>query len=333
MVRLTNWIGDAVMNTPALGAVRHSYPEAEIVLVANPLVAKLFASHPYCDRVLVFDKRGAHSGIGGFLRFCRLLRAERFDAAILLQKAFEAALMSALALIPRRLGYATDARAALLSHSMPLTDEVRCQHHTEHYLHLLRSFGIEGGDGQQRLEVTQEEYAWAKAQLGEGIWFAINPGAAYGSAKRWIPERFAAVADELAERFGARILLTGGPAETEIGSDIAGAMKVEPLNFIGKTSVREMMALLSRCSLVVSNDSGPMHVAAALGIPIVAIFGPTDHTTTHPLSQMHRIVRKPLHCAPCLKRVCPTDHRCMEAVTAAEVVEAARELLGEAQIP
>jgi heptosyltransferase-2 len=157
---------------------------------------------------------------------------------------------------------------------------------------------------------------------------AVNPGAAYGSAKRWIPERFAAVADRLAEEFGLRVVLTGGPGEAEIGRDIAAAMKNAPLNLIGSTSVRQMMAVLSLCRLMVTNDSGPMHVAAAFGIPIVAVFGPTDHTTTSPLAGTCRIVRREADCAPCLLRQCPTDHRCMEAVTVDDVLTAARSLLG-----
>ncbi len=124
-----------------------------------------------------------------------------------------------------------------------------------------------------------------------------------------------------------RVLLTGGPGEVEIGRDIERAMSHRPLNLIGQTRVREMMALLSRCRLMITNDSGPMHVAAAFGVPLVAVFGPTDHSTTSPLSERARIVRKPVDCAPCLLRQCPTDHRCMEAIAAQDVLAAAEELL------
>ncbi|MCK5914099.1 MAG: glycosyltransferase family 9 protein, partial [Desulfuromusa sp.] len=152
-------------------------------------------------------------------------------------------------------------------------------------------------------------------------------GAAYGSAKRWFPERFAEVGDTLAKRYAAKILLTGGPGEIEIGRDIAAAMQSQPLNMIGKTSVREMMSLLAHSRLLVTNDSGPMHVAAAFSTPIVAVFGPTDHTTTCPASENVRIVRKDVDCAPCLLRQCPTDHRCMTEITAADVITAACQLL------
>ena len=326
VVRATNWIGDAVMNTPALGALRATFPDAEITVIANPLVASLFSPHPYCDRVLVFDKKGEHRGVKGFLRFSSNLRREKFDLAVLLQKAFEAGLMAFLAGVPIRLGYATDYRRALLTHRVSFNSAVRCSHHVDHYLQLLTHFGITGGDRKQRLFCTPQEILWAKRTLGDGQWAVINPGAAYGSAKRWAPEKFALVGDRLAEERGLKILLTGGPGEEEIGRDIEQAMSAEALNLIGRTSVREMMSLISCANLMVTNDSGPMHVAAALDIPIVAIFGSTDHLTTHPANALHRIVRKEFDCAPCLLRQCPTDHRCMNAVTVEDVMDAVADI-------
>jgi heptosyltransferase-2 len=315
------------MTTPAMGVVRRYFPDAEIVVAANPLVAQLFSHHPDCDRVLVYDRQGAHQGPGGFLRFVGELRRERFDLAILLQNAVEAAILAALAGIPRRAGYRSDGRGLLLSHGVPVGAAEKRLHHTDYYLRMLSGVGIVGETGPLQLACTAEEIAEAEARLGGGQWLAVNPGAAYGSAKRWIPQRFAEVADRLAETHGLRVLLTGGPGEIEIGRDIAQAMSHRPLNLIGQTRVREMMALLSRCRLMITNDSGPMHVAAAFGVPLVAVFGPTDHTTTSPLSERARIVRKPVDCAPCLLRQCPTDHRCMEAIEVADVLAAAEELL------
>jgi heptosyltransferase-2 len=311
-----------------MGALRSAFPAAEIVVAANPLVSELFRHHPYCDRVLVYDKKGEHKGVRGLVRFSSILRRERFDLAILLQNAVEAALMTFLAGIPRRAGYATDGRRILLTHAVTVGEEERGLHHTRYYLRMLASLGITGGDGNLRLSCTDEDLAWARKQLGSGVAFAVNPGAAYGSAKRWYPERFAAVADRLSSEYGARIVLTGGPAEAEIGRDIAAAMGIPPLDLIGRTTVRQLMALLSLCRLVVTNDSGPMHVAAAFDVPVVAVFGPTDHTTTSPLTERNRIVRHEMDCAPCLLRQCPTDHRCMTAVTVEDVLRAARELLG-----
>jgi heptosyltransferase-2 len=327
LVRSTNWIGDAVMTTPALEAIRTTFPRAEIVVVANPMVAQLFTPHPWCDRVIVYDRKSEHKGLAGLWRFAGHLKEQHFDLAILLQKAFEAALLIFLAGVPERIGFSTDGRGFLLTRRTPLTAELRRQHHSRHYLQMLQQFGITGGSGDLLLEVSHVEQKWAKERLGSGSFFAINPGAAYGSAKRWIPERFAEVGDSLARQYGVKIVLTGGPGEMEIGRDIESFMLEKPLNLIGRTSVRQMMAVINRCRLMVTNDSGPMHVAAALGVPIVAIFGPTDHTTTYPWAKQYRIVRKDLECAPCLKRQCPTDHRCMKEITTEDVLRAARQLL------
>lgn len=328
VIRSTNWIGDAVMTTPAMAAVRAAFPHAEVVVVANPLVSELFAHHPYCDRVIVYDKRGSHRSIGGLIRFSARLRKESFDLAILFQNALEAALMAFLARIPHRLGYRRDMRGPLLTHGLSCGQAERRLHHTAYYVRLLREYGIQGGDGKLKLTCTEDEIAWALTALDAGSsWIAVNPGASYGSAKRWLPDRFAAVADRLAHAFSARIVLTGGPGERDLGNDIEAAMVTPCLNLVGRTAVRHMMAVLSRCGLVITNDSGPMHVAAALDIPVVALFGPTDHTTTSPLTPEHRIVRKAPDCAPCLKRACPTDHRCMTAIEVEDVLEAAWSLL------
>lgn len=326
---MPNWIGDAVMATPALMALRRNFPEANITVVANPLVAQLFPSHPGCDRVIVFDKHGQHKGWRGFWRFCRELRRECIELAVLLQNAFEAAIMAVLAGIPRRAGYRTDGRGPLLTEGVAAVDKKHGMHHVDYYLHMLRQLGLQAVDRQTCLALTPAEQQRGRELLGGGDWIAVNPGASYGAAKRWIPERFAAVADGLAAGFGVRVVLTGGPGECDIGRDIEQAMTAAPLNLIGQTSVRELMAVLAHCRLVVTNDSGPMHIAAAFGVPIVAVFGPTDHTTTSPASDNCRIVRQEVDCAPCMLRECPTDHRCMTGVTADAVLAAACELLGD----
>ncbi len=326
-IRSTNWIGDAVLTTPAMGRVRAAFPHAEIVVAANPMVAELLRYHPDCDRLLVYDKRGVHHGLGGLLRFCGEIRKERFDLAILFQNAIEAAIMTTLAGIPQRAGYTTDCRGFLLTHRVRGWRRARRFHHTDYYLNMLAGLGLQGGSGRLQLRCSEEELAWAKERLPDDTWVAINPGATYGSAKRWFPERFAVVADSIAEEFSLRILIVGGPNEGSIAEEVTANMRKQPLNLAGKTSVRQLMALLSQCRLLVTNDSGPMHVAAAFGVPIVAIFGSTDHTTTSPLAPSCRIVRKATECAPCLRTECPTDHRCMTAVSAADVLGAARSLL------
>ncbi len=323
MIRTPNWIGDAVMTTPAMAVVRVFFPTAEIVAVANPPVAELFSPHPACNRVIIYDKKGAHRGLGGLLKLRRVLRREHFDLAILFQNAIEAALISRLAKIPRRAGYSTDGRRFLLSHPVPVGERERLWHHTDYYLRMLAALGITGSKEPLQLNVTATEARKAREILGTGRWVAVNPGASYGAAKRWFPDRFATVADQLVERYQVKIVLTGGTGEQDIGRDIQNFMTHTPLNLVGKTTVREMMAILEQCCLLITNDSGPMHVAAALKTPLVAIFGPTDHTTTSPATAEARIVRKDTLCAPCLLRQCPTDHQCMKAVTADDVLRAA----------
>lgn len=326
LVRMPNWIGDAVMSTPALGAIRAAFPASEIVLAANPLVSELMTPHPFCDRVVVYDKRGAHRGVPGLWKFCRLVAGERFDLAILFQNAIEAAIIVKLAGINIRAGYSADGRGILLTDRVKVSKDARRMHHVQYYLNMLARLGVPPAAKKLRLQCTVEERNWAGGILGSGRWAAINPGAAYGSAKRWYPERFAQVADALASEFGYGSLLVGGPGEIGISSEIESLMRSKPLNLVGSTSVRQLMALLASVDLVITNDSGPMHVAAAFDRPIVALFGPTDHHVTSPLCSRFSLVRKETECAPCLRRQCPTDHRCMADITVEDVLEAVEAL-------
>lgn len=317
------------MTTPALRAIRESFPGARITVLANPVVAPLFEHHGVVDEVVVYDRKGVHAGVRGRLRMAAELRQRHFDLAILLQNAIDAAVIAWLARIPRRMGYRTDGRGLFLTHGVPVEEGTRKLHHVEYYLVMLGRFGIATTDRSLSLATTVAEddrmaERLREAGIGGGEFLlGINPGASYGSAKRWYPERFAAVADLLAERWGAKVVITGGPGEAGIAADIAAAMTRPGLVMAGRTSVREMMALIRRCGFFVTNDSGPMHIAAAFGVPLVAVFGPTDHTTTSPWTDRAAIVRSETDCAPCLKRECPTDHRCMMAVTVDMVVKAA----------
>lgn len=331
LVRATNWIGDGVMMTPALGVVRRAWPDAEIVIAANPLVAQLFVYHPWCDRVLVYEKSGRHKGIAGLRQFVKDLRQEEFELAILFQKAFEAALLAFWAGIPVRAGFSTDLRGVLLTHSKALTPRIKALHHSRHYLEMLRSLGVVEDVPPLTLALTEVEEQRAFELTGFSDWLVLNPGAAYGSAKRWYPERFAEVGNTLSEKMGVGVVVVGGPAEEAIGTDIEQQLSVPAVNLVGKTTVREMMAVIAKSQLAISNDSGPMHIAAAFDVPTVAIFGPTDHTTTYPYTDFSRVVHSGADCAPCLKRTCPIDHHCMLDVTVDQVVKTATELLGKMQ--
>ena len=334
LVRATNWLGDAVMTTPAIGALRTAFPGTRIALLARPLVAELFRNHPDVDEVIVYDRPGTHDGILGRLRLARHLRRKRFDGAVLLQNAFDAAFLAFLAGIPERAGYPTDGRRMLLNRPVPLTPDILSRHEVEYYLCLLEGVGIpRPASPTLRLAVTKGEQETMTSRLsGLGIgnaapFFVVNPGATYGSAKRWYPERFAAVADALSEEWGAPVVLVGSTAEAPLAGEIEVAMRRPPANLAGKTTVRELMALLSLSRFLLTNDSGPMHIGAAFGVPLVAIFGPTDWRRTSPWTERSRIVRVDVDCSPCMLRVCDRGHECMLGVTAGMVIAAARELL------
>lgn len=320
------------MTLPAMMAVRETYPDAHIAVVANPLVAQLLENHPGCDEVIVYNKSAQHAGVFGMLRFAAELRRRKFDCAILFQYAIEAGIMTFLAGIPRRLGFTTDNRRFLLTHPVPFGEAEKTVHQTDAFLRIVNYYGISSPKKIQSLALLDNERAWAQDQLPEGPVVAINPGAAYGAAKRWYPERFAAVGDFLAKEYGMTAVLTGGPGEVEIGKDIAAAMQSAVVNCIGKTSIREMMALIDAASLMITNDSGPMHVAAGFNVPIVAIFGPTNHTTTSPFTDRYRIVRHDVECSPCMLRECPIDHRCMDRVSVEDVTATVQSFLQDHSI-
>jgi heptosyltransferase-2 len=334
LVRATNWLGDAVMTTPALAAVREGLPDARIVLLARPLVAELFRHHPDVDEVLVYERPGRHDGALGRLRLAGEVRRRRFDGALLLQNAFDAALIAFLGRIPERAGYPTDGRRILLTAPVPLTPAILERHEVEYYLCLCDGLGIPRPvPAALKLAVSEEEreamatrLAFLGIERGAQI-LTINPGATYGSAKRWYPDRFAAVAETLSAEWRARVVVVGSTEEAPLAGEIEAAMRIPPINLAGKTTVRELMALLSLSSFLVTNDSGPMHIGAALGVPLVAIFGPTDWRRTSPWSPLAKVVRVEIDCSPCRRRVCDRGHECMLGVTPGMVVDAARQLL------
>jgi heptosyltransferase-2 len=332
LVRQVNWLGDAVLTLPALEALDRRFPQAEISVLAKPWVSGLFAGHPAVDRVLEYRAGDVHRGVMGRWRLAKRLRGEGFDLAVLFPNSLDAAVVPWLAGIPRRVGYPTDGRRWLLSHPARRPTAAPGHHQVERYLEIVRALG---GDGTPslRLRVPAEARQNARRLL-EGhavgptdLVVALNPGSVYGGAKRWPPERFAAVADGLAERRGARILLIGSPQERPILDEVGARMRHPAINLGGRTDLGTLVGLLARTHLLLANDTGAMHVAAAVETPVLAIFGPTDAQATGPLGPHSRIVREPVPCSPCLLRECPIDHRCMTRVTVEQVLHAAVELL------
>ena len=344
MVRATNWVGDGVISLPALEALRIRFPESEIVLVAKPWVSELYLYHPAVNRQIIYNPDREHKGVRGMKKLVEALRAEQFDAAILFQNAFQAAWMAWRAGIPLRLGYAREGRGVLLTDPINVPPRAAYGHQAYYYLHLLFRAGVIERPEFPRptteplLGLQDAEKTWALRQLrslgldGPRFLVGLNPGAQFGPAKRWPAERFAELADRLIGALHADVLIFGSPAERPLAETIAHAMKHTPTIVAGDTSLRQFMALLAQCRLVVNNDSGPMHVAAALGLPQVAIFGSTDERATGPLSSRARVVKNAAACSPCGLRECPIDFRCMMGVTVESVHRAALELVKELDI-
>ena len=338
LVRATNWLGDAVMSIPALRAIREAFPDWRITVLARPWVADLYAREQFCDRIIRYDRNGDHGGLGGKWRLAGELRGDRYDCAILLQNAFDAAVLAWLARIPRRIGYARDGRSFLLTDAVALPGPNDIPKHQRfYYLELLRRAGLirrlpESSDirlGSAELAAAAGRKQWQRRKLPAGPWIGVSPGAAFGGAKRWLPERFAEAASRLSSDFDADVAVFGSPAEAELCQVVAGQVGSRAYNLAGRTTLAEFIDLAATCRLYLTNDSGPMHVATALGVPTVAVFGATDDHATGPSGSWARVVRQPVDCSPCLLRECPIDHRCMTRVDTAMVVEMAREVLSE----
>ena len=333
LIRATNWVGDVVMTLPALEAVRENFPKSMLAVLARPWVIPLLESHPAVDKILPLRKgNGPLSDLVEILRVAGHIRQERFDLAILFQNAFEAALIAYLGGIKYRVGYGKNGRRFLLSHPITQSNEIMKNHQVEYYLSILKRMGCEAKSKDPELFVSekhQEKVRHILLKLGiekDDFLLGLGPGAIFGPAKRWPPERFAAIGNMAAEKWGAKVLLFGSIGEMDICSKVAQGMKYPAIDLCGQTRLGEVMALIRKCRLFVSNDSGLMHVAAALNVPLVAIFGSTNPVTTGPRSPNARIVQHKVDCAPCLRPECPEDYRCLMSINPQEVWEALENL-------
>jgi heptosyltransferase-2 len=330
------------MCEPALRGLRRLFPDAQIALLVKPGVADLFGGHPSLTRVLTYDTMGRHAGLSGKWALAGQLRRQSFDLAVLFQNAFEAAFLTFLAGVPRRYGYATDGRSVLLSDPVAVPDHRTLVHQVRYYWDLLKPLGLTGDPTAPELVLFSEEEQAMTGRFAQGgltatdIVVGINPGSTYGGAKRWLPERFAEATERLCRTIRkspaqqVSVVIFGAKGEERVGQEIAARLSSRSLVLSGATTIRELMAAVKRCALLLTNDTGPMHIASAFQVPVVAIFGPTDWRTTSPFGSAHAIVRQPVDCAPCLLRECPIDHRCMTRVTVEQVYEeAVRQLEGQ----
>lgn len=330
LIRGTNWIGDAILTLPAVAAVRATYPKAHIAMLVKPWVADIYRLFSDLDEIIIYENK--FDNPAGVLRLARTLKQKKFDAAILLQNAIEAAIIALAAGIPLRAGYDSDARGLLLTHPVRRTREVKKVHQTDYYLEMVKALGCMSVPKEMHME-TKINVLEARNILSKFVPDAdkaiigIAPGATYGPAKKWFPERFAEVADRLAQKFSAQVIVMGGKSDDETAREVQKTAESKLINLAGKTTLREAIYLISRCRLFISNDSGLMHVAGALNVPTIAVFGSTNPTTTSPVGRNSVIVRHDVPCSPCLKKTCPTDFRCMRLVSVEDVLKVVQNLL------
>lgn len=316
-----NWLGDAVMALPAIADLRHHLPDATIQIAARPAIAPLFEMVLAINGVVTLEKTERQSD---------QLRRAQYDAALLLPNSFNAARIAWRAGIPDRWGYRSDFRTLLLTRSVSAPTRV---HQTEYYRHLVRALGYGGESAiEPHLELTESHREAGAALLAEQGWdrrlplVAVAPGAAFGGAKRWPVRSFAAVIDGLAID-GLRTVLIGAAGDRVAATEVLMATSASPapLNLVGRTDLPSLGGVLGQCRSLVTNDSGAMHFAAAVGLPVIAMFGPTRERETHPIGEKHMVLTNPVWCRPCMLRECPLTHRCMTGIGVDTVLTATRD--------
>jgi heptosyltransferase-2 len=339
VVRGANWVGDAVLTVPALRELRRIFPKAHITLATRSWAKGLFADADFLDQLLVHNGTGLRSVV----QQVREWRKHSFDLAVLFPNSLEAALVASLSRVPVRIGYATDGRQRLLTHPLPLPEWRSTRHEVFYYLQVVAQleWQIKGQETylatepNSSLQVSDERATAAiklirAAGVTEGRpLIALCPGSINSRAKRWPAERYAALADRLINEAGAEVLLIGSDGEVDVSQEVSRQMRHQATILTGKTDLAELVATLSLVNLLVTNDTGPAHIAAALRRPTMVIFGPTNVTTTRPFSPLAEIVVQPPDCAPCMLRDCPIDHRCMTAISPDEVFERVRVMLSD----
>ena len=336
LIRSTNWLGDALLTTPAIHRLKTHFPEAELTVLARPGVAQVFEANPDVRQVIPYENRGRHRGIRGKWLLAKALKQEHFEIVVHFPHSFESAWISFLSGIPVRVGYATEGRGRLLTQAKPLPPGFNEQHQVLSFMQLLEGLGIreipDPGRHPLRLRVAEDWKDQAGRRLGSyGVTaddpvIGLAPGAQYGPAKCWPLSAYERLAERIQNQRGARVILLGA-ARDALGVVRGGGILQGPfINLLGQTALGEALALVERCQAVVSNDSGLMHVAAALNRPLVALFGSTSPERTGPWGGTSRVIRKPFPCSPCFRKECREDRFCMEAIAVDEVWEALQDL-------
>lgn len=327
IVRMPNWLGDAVMSTPLLADLHQKWPSATITAMCQGDTGSLLIGNPYLNEIFSFTRPNEFLRREAKRDLIQRLRQGKYDLGILLPNSFSSAWCFWRGHVGMRVGFASDLRSFLLSKAIPCPKERGKEHLVTTYKRLLVPLGIPLSETPPQLFVTEEEREAAKQLLTQmgvkkgGEIFGINPGAAYGSAKCWLPERFRKVIEQLLENPNHFVICFGDQNGAKLCGSICEGFPERVINLAGATSLRELMALIQKCSAFLTNDSGPMHIAAALRVPLVALFGSTNDVATGPYRH-GEVIHKHVSCSPCFKRVCPIDFKCMKQIEADEVYEA-----------
>ncbi len=326
---MPNWIGDLVMATPILEDLRNAYPQAKITAMCRTPIADLLKGNPHIDAIFYFSKKGP---IAEKKILLEKLKKGKYDLGILLTNSFSSAWWFWQGKVKNRLGYASNSRALFLSYDISFPESIHRQHLVKTYKNLLSPLGIPLSTTPPRLFLEEEEIEKARHLLkqhgvsSDSIIVGINPGAAYGTAKCWLPERFREVTEKLLENKEVFIVYFGDQLTAPLVNDICKALPERVINLAGLTSLREYAALISLCRVLLTNDSGPMHMADALGTPLIALFGSTSDVTTGPY-RGGKVIHKRVKCSPCYQRTCPIDFPCMKQIEAKEVSQALENIL------
>ena len=331
----TDRIGDVVLSTPAIKAVRDKYLDAHIAFMVRPYAKDIVDGNPNLDEVIIYDKYGKHKSLLRTIIFAFKLRKKKFDLALMLHPTNRVHLIAYLAGIPQRIGYDRKL-SCLLTKRIPHTKQEGKKHELEYTLDILRSIGIVAKDKELFVPVHENDIEKIEKLLSEhhvdknAALIAINPGASCPS-KRWKEENFASLSDSLAGKYKAEILIVSDQASMESAKKVASFMKCEPINLAGRTTIGELAALLSKCKLFISNDSGPVHIACAVETPVVSIFGRKDPGLSPrrwgPTGVKTAVFHKDVGCKECLAHNCNIGFKCLEAVTPEEVLAKAEKLL------
>ena len=337
LVRGVNWVGDSILTYPAVQQLKTLFPHSHLAILVSSSLVDLWKTFPYVNEIIPFQKKKGIASFWEDLNISESLKERNFDLAVIFPRSFRSAFQVYLARIPARTGYQDEGRSFFLTHGIHRTKEILRSHRVHYFKKLIEPLGKVECPDTPRIFLREEDRRWAEDMLrnlglldGRPL-IGMNPGAAYGLAKCWYPGRFGELGKRLCERSKATVLVFGREEEKPIAEEIIRHLGGGGIDLTGKTRLLHLAALLERCHLLVTNDTGTMHVAAAVGTPVVALFGSTDPVTTGPWGEGHVVVRKDVSCSPCLKRICPTDHRCMELITVDEVEEVIHQKLRDIQ--